>query len=76
LAEVGGDWQREVLRLLKASKANMPTPTDEGIDFYPFGFEAVRASLELIVRYSAQQRLIPRAYAVDELFDDTTRMLT
>ena len=34
-----------------------------------------RRSLELIISYSAQQKLIPRTYAVDELFDDVTRAL-
>jgi hypothetical protein len=29
----------------------------------------------LITRYSAQQRLIPCPFAVDELFDDVTRAL-
>jgi 4,5-dihydroxyphthalate decarboxylase len=29
-------------------------------------------SLEVIIGYAAQQKLIPRAYAVDELFDDVT----
>jgi hypothetical protein len=31
--------------------------------------------LGAIIRYAAQQGLIPRAYAVDELFDDTMRRL-
>jgi 4,5-dihydroxyphthalate decarboxylase len=35
----------------------------------------MRRSLELIIRYSAQQGLIPRAYEVNELFDDVTRSL-
>jgi 4,5-dihydroxyphthalate decarboxylase len=35
----------------------------------------MRRSLELIIRYTAQQGLIPRAYAVEELFDDVTRGL-
>ena len=35
----------------------------------------MRRSLELIIGYSAQQKLIPRAFAVDELFDDVTRAL-
>jgi len=30
-------------------------------------------SLEMIIRYTAQQRLILREFAVDELFDDLTR---
>ena len=37
--------------------------------------EEVRRSLALITRYSAEQGLIPREYAVDELFDDVTRPL-
>jgi len=35
----------------------------------------MRRSLELIIGYGAQQKLIPRAFAVDELFDDVTRAL-
>jgi len=34
-----------------------------------------RGSLELIIGYSAEQNLIPRAFTVDELFDDVTRSL-
>ena len=55
----------EIHRLLAASAAAAT------------GFErdTMRRSLELIIGYSAQQKLIPRAYAVDELFDDVTRKL-
>jgi 4,5-dihydroxyphthalate decarboxylase len=35
----------------------------------------MRRSLELIIGYSAQQMLIPRAFSVDELFNDVTRTL-
>ena len=38
--------------------------------------DSVRKPLEAITQYAAQQRLIPRAYAVEELFDDTTRLLS
>ncbi|MGY4332154.1 serine/threonine protein kinase HipA of HipAB toxin-antitoxin module [Bradyrhizobium sp. LB7.2] len=41
----------------------------------PFGFEANRKPLELIVDYAFQQSLIPRRYAVEDLFDETTRGL-
>jgi 4,5-dihydroxyphthalate decarboxylase len=64
---------REVYRLLKASKA--AAKPAEGIDLVPFGVEAVRKPLELIIAYAAQQALIPRKFSVDELFDDTTRNL-
>jgi 4,5-dihydroxyphthalate decarboxylase len=40
-----------------------------------FTADETRRSLELIISYSAQQKLIPRVYAVDELFDDVTRAL-
>lgn len=60
---------REVFRLLKESKAKV---APGGIDFCPFGLEALRKPLEAILGYAAQQQLIPRAYAVEELFDPTT----
>ena len=65
---------REVFRMLAASKAQAK-PTGGGIDFCPFGLAALRKPLEAIVGYAAQQALIPRAYAVEELFDATTRVL-
>jgi 4,5-dihydroxyphthalate decarboxylase len=35
----------------------------------------VRKPLEMIMQYSVEQKIIPRAFAVDELFDDVTRKL-
>lgn len=75
LVQANPEAVREVFRLLKASKAKAPTPPGDGIDFTPFGLEAVRKPLQAIIHYAAQQRLIPRAYAVEELFDDMTRLL-
>jgi len=60
---------REVFRLLQESAALAPAGAPR------FCAEEMRRSLELINRYSAQQGLIPRAFAVDELFDDLTRTL-
>ena len=37
--------------------------------------DEMRRSLEMIIRYAAQQRLIPRAFAVEELFGDLPRPL-
>lgn len=59
---VGG----EVVRLLEQSAgraADMP-----GADSICSGIEAMRPSLELIIHYAYQQGLIPRHFAVDELF--------
>jgi 4,5-dihydroxyphthalate decarboxylase len=61
---------REVFRLLQASAALAPPAAVP-----QFSAEEMRRSLELIIRYTAEQGLIPRAFAVDELFDDLTRTL-
>lgn len=42
----------------------------EGIDMSPFGVEANRPALEMIVDFAFEQDLIPRKYSVDELFGD------
>jgi 4,5-dihydroxyphthalate decarboxylase len=63
------DVVREVFRLLRESAACAPAASPR------FGADDMRRSLETIIRYTAQQGLIPRAFAVDELFDDLTRTL-
>jgi len=74
LTEARPDVLAEIFRMLKETKAAMP-PTSDGIDFHPFGVEALRKPLELVMQYSVEQKIIPRAFAVDELFDDGTRKL-
>jgi 4,5-dihydroxyphthalate decarboxylase len=64
---------QEIFRALRASKAAAPTLA--GLDTIQFGVENIRRSLELILKYSAQQKLIPRRVEVDELFDELTRGL-
>jgi 4,5-dihydroxyphthalate decarboxylase len=59
----------EVSRMLRESAAADTSATPR------FGSEEMRRSLEMIIRYTAEQRLIPHAFAVDELFDDLTREL-
>jgi 4,5-dihydroxyphthalate decarboxylase len=61
---------REVFRLLQESAALGPPAAVP-----KFSADEMRRSLEMIIRYTAQQGLIPRAFAVDELFDDLTRTL-
>jgi len=60
---------REVFRMLQESAACASAPS------FRFSPDEMRRSLEMIIRYTAQQGLIPREYAVDELFDDLTRKL-
>lgn len=66
---------REVYRLLKQAKAAAGLPQPGAFDFQPFGVEACRPALKMIINYAVQQKLIPRSFEVDELFDDTTRAL-
>ena len=57
----------ELMRLLAAAKAAVRSPatSDEAL---PYGLEANRVAIELLTRFAAEQGLIPRAYAADELF--------
>lgn len=74
LAKARPEVVEEVYRMLSESKkAAKPTTTD--YDPLPFGVDAMRGSLELIIEYAAQQKLIPRRFTVEELFDDTTRRM-
>ena len=67
---------RDVYRMLKQAKQAAGMPKPGAIDFHPFGIEACRPALKMIVGYAVQQKLIPRSFEVDELFDDTTRDLS
>jgi 4,5-dihydroxyphthalate decarboxylase len=75
LAKSNPEAVREVYRLLLRGKAAAGAPKSGAIDFLPFGFEAVRPAVQTVVNYALQQNLIPRKISVEELFDDTTRML-
>ena len=68
LSEKHPDAVREVHRLLSES-ANGAAAAPR------FNVDEMRRSLEMIIFYTAQQGLITRAYAVDELFDDVRRAL-
>ena len=68
LSEKHPDVVREVHRLIADSAKGVPAAPR-------FTADEMRRSLELIIRYTAQQGLIPRAFSVDELFDDVTRAL-
>jgi len=57
----------EVVRLLQASAAVVPDMP--GADSIQSGIEEMRPSLDLIIHYAYQQGLIPRRFAVDELFN-------
>jgi 4,5-dihydroxyphthalate decarboxylase len=60
------DAVREISRLLQQSAELAPAGSPR------FGADDIRRSLKMIIDYTAQQGLIPRAYDVEELFDDVT----
>lgn len=68
------DVVREVYRLLQESKRLAGLP-DGDRDMTPSGLEPNRQALEILIRYTHAQGLIPRRFSVDELFDETTRYL-
>ncbi len=70
LATSRPDLVEEVYALLRESRRR-GAPSG-GTEFFPFGFEACRPALDRIIDYAAQQQLIPRRFAVEELFDQTT----
>jgi len=75
LTKTRPDAVREVFRMLKESEALGPQPGPGELDMTPIGLEAMRPDLEIAIEYVHQQKLIPRRYSVDEIFDDVTRVL-
>jgi 4,5-dihydroxyphthalate decarboxylase len=66
---------REIFRMLLESKKAAGLPKADAIDTIPFGFDAVKPALEIMCDYAFELKLVPRRYAAEELFDDTTRVL-
>lgn len=66
---------REIFRMLSESKKAAGLPKPGTIDTIPFGYAAVKPALELMSSYALEMKIIPRRYAVEELFDDTARGL-
>ena len=64
---------RELYTLLQQSK-QIAAAGKTGPDLTPFGVEPNRHALQLLLKYSCDQGLIPRAYAVDELFEEFNRL--
>lgn len=63
----------DIYRMFSEVKARLPQ--HDGPDLYPLGREALHRSLEAMIAYSVEQQIIPRAIAVDDLYDETTRRL-
>jgi 4,5-dihydroxyphthalate decarboxylase len=66
LARANPEAVAELYRLLEAGKA--AAGPQGATDMIPFGREANRQCLDLMISYAVQQRLIPRALTADELW--------
>ena len=66
---------REIYRLLGESKKAAKLPRPGEVDVHPFGLEANRRNLEVVIDTVYRQGMIPRRFGVDELFDGVTRAL-
>ena len=69
------DVVREVFRQFRESKRAAGLTDGGPLDPYRFGVEACRPILEVIIDFCLRQKLIARPISVDDLFDDTTRLL-
>ena len=73
LARRRPDVVRELYRMIVESR--QLAPASALATFPPVGLEANRKGLEMAIRWSYEQKIIPRLFSVDELFDDTTATL-
>jgi 4,5-dihydroxyphthalate decarboxylase len=68
IAERRMDVVRDLLRLFRESKmAALPSSTDR--DPYPFGCKSLEPAISLALRYTAEQGLLPRRLAVDDVWE-------
>ena len=64
------DLVREIYRMLIESRNLAPEPVLAGLP--PYGFEAIRKTLEMAIDMALEQKLIDRRFTAEELFDETT----
>jgi 4,5-dihydroxyphthalate decarboxylase len=69
IAKERPDVVKDIYRALQESRRAAPPPEGGPLDPWRFGIEANRRSLEIVIDYSVRQKLIPRAFTVDELFE-------
>jgi 4,5-dihydroxyphthalate decarboxylase len=75
LSQTRPDIVREVFRLAKESRDAAVRAGDKNSAELRYGVDANRRALETILDIAYAEELIPRRFAVDELFEDTTRGL-
>ena len=67
------DVVREIYRMLVESRSLAPESVTAELP--PYGFSAIRKTIELANEWSYEQEIIPRRLSIDELFDETTAAL-
>ena len=65
---------RAVYEMFAEGKRRM-APQAGDIDFLPFGVEATRRALEVVIDLAYEQKIISRRFEVDELYEDARRVL-
>jgi 4,5-dihydroxyphthalate decarboxylase len=75
LSRTRPDVAREVFRIFKEGRDIAVRAGNKNAAQLQFGVEANRQALEAIIGIAFDQKLIPRRFSVEELFDDTTRSL-
>jgi 4,5-dihydroxyphthalate decarboxylase len=75
LAERRPNVVREIYRLFVDSKRAAAHPPAEGFDMTPFGVEATRAGLDIVIDYAVQQGILPRRISVEEAYEPGLRAL-
>jgi len=69
IAKERPDAVNEIFHALQESRNAASPPPGGSLDPWRFGVEANRRSLEIIIDYCVRQKLIPRAFTVDGLFE-------
>jgi 4,5-dihydroxyphthalate decarboxylase len=75
LSNTRPDVVREVFRIFKESRDIAVRGGNKNAAQLNYGLEANRPALEAIISLTYDQKLIPRRFSVEELFDETTRSL-
>jgi 4,5-dihydroxyphthalate decarboxylase len=75
LSNTRPDIVRELLGIFKESRDIAVRDGNKNAAQLSFGMEANRAALETIIGIAFEQKLIPRRYSVEELFNDVTLSL-
>ena len=73
LAKQRPDILQEIFRMIVESRKLAPEAATATTP--PIGLEANRKGLEMAIDWSFEQKIIPRRFSVDELFDDNTAAL-